>query len=69
MTRRLSVPQATELAKQACGAAGAGEEAAAALARATVSAEAYGRPSVGFAHLLDISRRCGRGALTARRRA
>ena len=36
-----------------CRAAGLGDEAALSLARATVSADAHGRSSIGFGHLLD----------------
>jgi (2R)-3-sulfolactate dehydrogenase (NADP+) len=53
MTRRLSLDEATELAARALSAAGAREQAAQSLARATVSAEARGRSPVGFSHLLD----------------
>ncbi len=53
MTRRLSLAEATEFAARACLAAGASREAARSLAQATVSAEARGRQSVGFSHLLD----------------
>src|SRR5207244_10358264 len=53
VTRRLSLAEATDLAARACLAAGAREEAAQSLARATVSAEAHGRSEVGFSHLPD----------------
>jgi (2R)-3-sulfolactate dehydrogenase (NADP+) len=53
MTRRLSVKEATELATRACRAAGADDEAALSLARATVSANAHGKGSSGFSHLMD----------------
>ena len=53
MTRRLSLAEATELAARAARAAGAGEEAALSLARATVSANAHGKGSSGFSHLVD----------------
>jgi (2R)-3-sulfolactate dehydrogenase (NADP+) len=53
MTRRLSLDEATGLAERACRAAGASEEAARSLARATVSAEALGKSGIGFAHLVD----------------
>ena len=53
MTRRLSLDEATDLAERACRAAGASDEAARSLARATVSADAHGKSSIGFAHLLD----------------
>ena len=53
MTRRLSLAEATELAARAARAAGAGEEAALSLARATVSANAHGKGSSGFSHLID----------------
>ena len=53
MTRRLSLEEATDLAARAARAAGASDEAARSLARATVSAEAHGKSSIGFAHLMD----------------
>ena len=53
MTRRLSLEEATDLAARACRAAGASEEAALSLARATVSANAHGKASSGFSHLMD----------------
>ncbi len=53
MTRRLSLFEASDLAERACRAAGASDEAARSLAQATVSAEAHGKSSIGFAHLLD----------------
>ncbi len=53
MTRRLSLAEAAGLAERACRAAGASDEAARSLARATVSADAHGKSSIGFAHLLD----------------
>jgi (2R)-3-sulfolactate dehydrogenase (NADP+) len=53
MTRRLTLAEATDLAARACRAAGASDEAAQSLARATVSADAHGKGSIGFAHLLD----------------
>jgi (2R)-3-sulfolactate dehydrogenase (NADP+) len=53
MTRRLSLDEATDLAERVCRAAGASDEAARSLARATVSADAHGKSSIGFAHLLD----------------
>jgi (2R)-3-sulfolactate dehydrogenase (NADP+) len=53
MTRRLSLFEATDLAERACRAAGASHDAARSLARATVSAEAHGKGSIGFGHLLD----------------
>jgi (2R)-3-sulfolactate dehydrogenase (NADP+) len=49
----LSLAEATELAARALSAAGARAEAAQSLAKAIVSAEAHGRSSVGFSHLLD----------------
>lgn len=52
-TRRLSRAEALDLTHRACRGAGASEAAAASLAAATVSAEAYGKAAVGFAHLLD----------------
>jgi (2R)-3-sulfolactate dehydrogenase (NADP+) len=52
-TRRFTREEALALAHRACRAAGASEAAAASLAEATVSAEACGKSSVGFAHLLD----------------
>src|SRR5208282_533869 len=53
VTRRLSLAEAADLAERACRAAGASDEAARSLARATVSADAHGKSSIGFAHLLD----------------
>jgi (2R)-3-sulfolactate dehydrogenase (NADP+) len=53
MTRRLSLDEATDLAARAARAAGASDEAARSLARATVSAEAHGKSSIGFTHLID----------------
>ena len=53
MTRRLSLDEASDLAERACRAAGASDEAARSLARATVSAKAHGKSSIGFAHLID----------------
>jgi (2R)-3-sulfolactate dehydrogenase (NADP+) len=53
MTRRLSLEAATDLAERVARAAGASDEAARSLARATVSAEAHGKSSIGFAHLTD----------------
>jgi (2R)-3-sulfolactate dehydrogenase (NADP+) len=53
MTRRLNLAEATDLAWRACHAAGASEDAARSLARATVSANAHGKGSSGFSHLVD----------------
>jgi (2R)-3-sulfolactate dehydrogenase (NADP+) len=53
MTRCLSLDEAADLAARAARAAGASDEAARSLARATVSAEARGKSSIGFAHLID----------------
>jgi (2R)-3-sulfolactate dehydrogenase (NADP+) len=53
MTRRLSLVEATELAARAVRAAGASDDAALSLARATVSANAHGKGSSGFSHLMD----------------
>ncbi len=53
MTRRLSLEEATGLAVRAGRAAGLSDEAALALARATVSANAHGKGSSGFSHLVD----------------
>ena len=53
MTRRLSLEAATDLAARAARAAGASDDAAQSLARATVSADAHGKSSIGFGHLLD----------------
>jgi (2R)-3-sulfolactate dehydrogenase (NADP+) len=53
MTRRFSLEEATDLAARAVRAAGASEEAAQSLARATVSANAHGKGSSGFSHLMD----------------
>ena len=51
--RRLTLPDATTLAREALQLAGASLSAAEALAEATVAAEAAGQPNVGFAHLID----------------
>ena len=53
MTRRLSLEEAIDLAARAARAAGLSDEAARSLARATVSADAHGKSSTGFGHLLD----------------
>jgi (2R)-3-sulfolactate dehydrogenase (NADP+) len=53
MTRPLSLEEATDLAARAARAAGLSDEAARSLARATVSADAHGKSSIGFGHLLD----------------
>jgi (2R)-3-sulfolactate dehydrogenase (NADP+) len=53
MTRRFTLDAATDLAERALRAAGASDEAALSLARATVSANAHGKGSSGFSHLMD----------------
>jgi (2R)-3-sulfolactate dehydrogenase (NADP+) len=53
MTRRFTLEAATDLAARAVRASGASDEAALALARATVSANAHGKGSSGFSHLMD----------------
>jgi (2R)-3-sulfolactate dehydrogenase (NADP+) len=53
MTRRFTLQAATDLAARAIRAAGASDEAALSLARATVSANAHGKSSSGFSHLMD----------------
>jgi (2R)-3-sulfolactate dehydrogenase (NADP+) len=53
MTRRFTVQAATELAARAIRGAGASDAAALSLARATVSANAHGKGSSGFSHLMD----------------
>jgi (2R)-3-sulfolactate dehydrogenase (NADP+) len=53
MTRRLSLDEATDLAARAARTAGASEAMARSLARATVSANAHGKGSSGFSHLMD----------------
>ena len=53
MTRRFTLEAATDLAARAIRAAGASDEAALSLARATVSANAHGKGSSGFSHLVD----------------
>jgi (2R)-3-sulfolactate dehydrogenase (NADP+) len=53
MTRRFTLDAATELAERALRAAGSSEAAALSLARATVSANAHGKGSSGFSHLMD----------------
>ncbi|WP_277810289.1 Ldh family oxidoreductase [Chromohalobacter canadensis] len=58
----LSAHEAEILAERACLAAGANHATARSLAKATVSAELFGRAGVGFPHLLDYlsSFRAGR---------
>jgi (2R)-3-sulfolactate dehydrogenase (NADP+) len=53
MTRRFTFQAATDLAARAVRRAGASDEAALSLARATVSANAHGKGSSGFSHLMD----------------
>ncbi len=53
MTRRFTREEATDLAVRAIRGAGASDEAALSLARATVSANAHGKGSSGFSHLMD----------------
>ena len=53
MTRRFTLEEATDLAARAIRGAGASDEAALSLARATVSANAHGKGSSGFSHLMD----------------
>jgi (2R)-3-sulfolactate dehydrogenase (NADP+) len=53
MTRRFTLQAATDLAARAIRAAGASDEVALSLARATVSANAHGKGSSGFSHLMD----------------
>src|ERR1700730_19029171 len=53
MTRRFTLEAATDLAARAIRAAGASDEVALSLARATVSANAHGKGSSGFSHLMD----------------
>jgi (2R)-3-sulfolactate dehydrogenase (NADP+) len=53
MTRRFALQAATDLAARAIRAAGASDEVALSLARATVSANAHGKGSSGFSHLMD----------------
>ena len=53
MTLRFTLEAATDLAARAIRAAGASDEAALALARATISANAHGKGSSGFSHLMD----------------
>jgi (2R)-3-sulfolactate dehydrogenase (NADP+) len=53
MTRRFSLEEATDLAARAVRAAGASSDAAESLAQATVSANAHGKGSSGFSHLMD----------------
>jgi (2R)-3-sulfolactate dehydrogenase (NADP+) len=53
MTRRFTLEAATDLAARAVRASGASDEVALALARATVSANAHGKGSSGFSHLMD----------------
>ncbi len=53
MTRRFTLEEATDLAARAIRATGATNQAALSLARATVSANAHGKGSSGFSHLVD----------------
>ncbi|HSU99854.1 MAG TPA: Ldh family oxidoreductase [Roseiarcus sp.] len=53
MTRRLTLEEAADFAARALRGAGATGEAALSLARATVSANAHGKASSGFSHLMD----------------
>jgi (2R)-3-sulfolactate dehydrogenase (NADP+) len=53
MMRRFSLEEATDLAARAVRGAGASDDAALSLARATVSANAHGKGSSGFSHLVD----------------
>jgi (2R)-3-sulfolactate dehydrogenase (NADP+) len=53
MTRRFTLQAATDLAARAIRGAGASDEAALSLARATVSANAHGKGPSGFSHLMD----------------
>jgi (2R)-3-sulfolactate dehydrogenase (NADP+) len=63
MTRRFTVEAATDLAARAIRAAGASDEAALSLARATVSANAHGKGSSGFSHLMDYLSALGAGRI------
>jgi (2R)-3-sulfolactate dehydrogenase (NADP+) len=53
MTRRFTLEAAIDLAARAIRGAGASDAAALSLARATVSADAHGKGSSGFSHLMD----------------
>jgi (2R)-3-sulfolactate dehydrogenase (NADP+) len=53
MTRRFTLQAATDFAARAIRAAGGSDEVALSLARATVSANAHGKGSSGFSHLMD----------------
>src|ERR1700691_5847938 len=53
MTRRFTLAAPPDLAARAFRTAGASNEAALSLARATVSANAHGKGSSGFSHLMD----------------
>jgi (2R)-3-sulfolactate dehydrogenase (NADP+) len=53
MTRRFTLQAATDFAARAIRGAGANDAAALSLARATVSANAHGKASSGFSHLMD----------------
>ena len=64
MTRRLSLEEATGLATRACRAAGLRGEASLSLARATVSANAHGKGSSGFSHLMDYLAASRAGRIT-----
>ena len=69
MTRRLSLEEATGLAVRAARAAGLSDEAALSLARATVSANAHGKSSSGFSHLMDYLAAARAGRIDGARRA
>jgi LDH2 family malate/lactate/ureidoglycolate dehydrogenase len=64
MTRRFSLEEATDLAARAVRAAGGSDEAARSLARATVSANAHGKGSSGFSHLMDYLAALRAGRIT-----
>ncbi|MEM5456298.1 Ldh family oxidoreductase [Paraburkholderia phytofirmans] len=63
---RLSVDDAHEFAFRAARKAGASEQVATSLARATVSAEERGKNPVGFKHLLDYLDGLARGRIDGR---
>jgi (2R)-3-sulfolactate dehydrogenase (NADP+) len=64
--RRLSLEEASDLAARAARAAGLSDEAARSLARATVSADAHGKSSIGFGHLLDYLAAAREGRIDGR---
>ncbi|MFC3075341.1 Ldh family oxidoreductase [Shinella pollutisoli] len=62
----LTLAEAFDLARSALQRLGMSEQAARALSRATVDAEAAGRPAVGFAHLADYLKALAEGRIDGR---